>query len=107
MQDRKGASSGGSERRPSYDELAAENEQLRARVAELERLVEEIHRASKRQAAPFSKGEPNGEAARPGRKRGKGHGRHGHRMTPTDVDRELDAPAPEVCPACGGTTELE
>ncbi|MGI9032108.1 MAG: IS66 family transposase [Acidimicrobiales bacterium] len=76
-------------------------------MTQLERLVEEIHRASKRQAAPFSKGEPNDEPARPGRKRGKGHGRHGHRMAPTDVDRELDAPAPEVCPACGGTTEPE
>lgn len=95
---------GGSERRPSYDELVAENERLRARVSELERVVEEIRRASKRQVAPFSKGRPNDEPARPGRKRGKGHG---HRLAPTVIDREIDVPAPDGSPDCGGVTEPE
>jgi transposase len=80
-----------------------------SRIAELEGLLEESRRSGKRQAAPFSKGEPKDEpAARPGRKKGKGHGRHGHRMAPAgEPDRVLDAPAPEVCPGCGGPTELE
>lgn len=77
------------------------------RIAELEKLLEETRRAGKRQAAPFSKGDPKPEPARPGRKSGEHHGRHGHRAAPTQWDRELDAPAPEVCPECGGATELE
>ncbi|MDQ6947734.1 MAG: transposase, partial [Actinomycetota bacterium] len=107
MQDRQGAS-GGSGRRENYDEVVAENERLRARIAELERLVEEIRRGSKRQAAPFSKGDPKDEPARPGRKNGTGHGKHGHRMAPAvEPDRILHAPAPEECPGCGGATEFE
>jgi transposase len=106
---------------PSYAEMAAVVTKLQAevaelrkalaardgRIAELERLLEESRREGKRQAAPFSKGDPKDEPARPGRKSGKAHGRHGHRMVPSRVDRELDAAAPEVCPHCGGHTELE
>jgi transposase len=95
-------------------DLRAELAELRAavasrdeRIAELEKLLEEAHRSGKRQAAPFSKGEPKPEPARPGRKSGKAHGRHGHRMAPTEADRELEAPAPLVCPHCGGGTDLE
>ena len=78
-----------------------------ARIAELEGLLEESRRAGKRQAAPFSKGEPKEAPAKPGRKGGERHGRHGHRMAPAQPDRTLDAPAPEHCPGCGGPTELE
>jgi transposase len=95
-------------------DLRAEVAELRAvlaardqRITELEKLLEEARRAGKRQAAPFSKGDPKPEPARSGRKSGKAHGRHGHRMAPTTVDRELEAPAPLVCPHCGGDTELE
>jgi len=78
-----------------------------ARIAELEKLLEEQRRSTKRQAAPFSKGEPKDEPARPGRKKGKNHGNHGHRLAPVvEPDRILDAPAPGQCP-CGGATELE
>jgi transposase len=73
-----------------------------ARIVELEKLLEESRRSGKRQAAPFSKGEPSDEPKRPGRKRGRGHGRHGHRMAPANIDRELDAPLPPCCPHCGG-----
>lgn len=38
--------------------LAGENERLRARVGKLEGQLEEARRAGKRQAAPFSRGEP-------------------------------------------------
>jgi transposase len=99
---------------PSYEELAASvaelRESLAARdslIAELQRLLEEARRAGKRQSAPFSKGEPSVDPARPGRKKGKGHGRHGHRMAPAEADHVLDVPAPLRCPGCGGATELE
>ncbi len=96
-------------------ELAAKVSELIAivaardlRIAELEKLLEEQRRSSKRQAAPFSKGEPKDEPARPGRKKGRNHGNHGHRLAPVaEPDRTLDAPAPEACPGCGGATELE
>jgi transposase len=78
-----------------------------ARIAELEKLVGESRRSGKRQAAPFSKGEPAEEPRRPGRKRGDAHGRHGHRMAPGDPDRELEAPLPGCCPHCGGAVVHE
>ncbi len=78
-----------------------------ARIAELEGQLDKVRRAGKRQAAPFSKGAATDEPARSGRKKGKAHGRHGHRPAPPTVDRELDAPLPECCPDCGGEVELE
>jgi transposase len=74
-----------------------------ARIAELEKLLDDSRRSGKRQAAPFSKGAPTEEPKRPGRSSGKDHGQHGHRMAPTGpVDRQLDAPLPLCCPDCGG-----
>lgn len=78
--------------------LAVANE----RIAALEKLLEESRRAGKRQAAPFSKAGPKGNPARPGRKSGKDHGRHGHRMAPTSWDHERGATLPGACPRCGG-----
>lgn len=78
-----------------------------ARIVELEKLLGEVRRSGKRQAAPFSKGDPAEEPARPGRKKGNGHGRHGHRRVPTDVDRTVDAPLPECCPHCGECVDFE
>ena len=73
------------------------------RIAELEKLLEESHRAGKRQAAPFSKGDPKPVPKTPGRKAGDAHGRHGHRRAPVaPPDRELDAALPSCCPDCGG-----
>jgi transposase len=78
------------------------------RIRELEAALEESHRAGKRQASPFSKGEPEQDPKRPGRKSGDAHGRHGHRMAPAGpADRELDAPLPSCCPDCGGEVEHE
>jgi transposase len=78
------------------------------RISELEAALEESHRAGKRQASPFSKGEPKESPRRPGRKSGDAHGRHGHRMAPAGpADRELDAPLPSCCPDCGGEVEHE
>ncbi len=93
-----------SERLAERDASIAERE---GRIAELERLLSESRRSGKRQAAPFSKGEPAEEPKRPGRRSGKSHGRHGHRMVPANVDRELEAQLPSCCPGCGGELELE
>lgn len=54
-----------------------------ARITEFERLLSESRRSGKRQAAPFSKGDPREEPARPGSAAASAHGRHGHRMAPT------------------------
>lgn len=79
-----------------------------ARIAELDKLLEDGRRSGKRQAAPFSKGLLAEEPKRPGRRSGKNHGRHGHRMTPPGpVDRELAAPLPSCCPDCGGVVVHE
>lgn len=75
------------------------------RIAELEKLLGESRRGGKRQAAPFSKGDPAEDPKRPGRKTGSAHGRHGHREIPPEVHRSLDAPLPESCPCCGGGIE--
>jgi transposase len=79
-------------------------DELLKRVADLERRLDEKERAGKRQAAPFSKGEPKPTPKKPGRKAGKDHGQHAHRPPPPPeaVDEVLDAPLPERCPDCGG-----
>jgi transposase len=82
--------------------------ELSARNSELERLLGESRRSGKRQAAPFSKGSPEPEPKRPGRKSGGDHGRHGHRAAPAGPpDRDLEAPLPGCCPDCGGQVDHE
>jgi uncharacterized protein involved in exopolysaccharide biosynthesis len=57
-------------------ELTKLNERLGqrdSRIVELERLLSESRRSGKRQAAPFSKGEPKEEPAKPGRRSGCEH----------------------------------
>lgn len=99
--------------------LKAENERLRARVAELEALavglqgtverltaaLEEVRRAGKRQAAPFRKpGGPKPVPKKPGRRSGEEHGPHAHRAAPPPgaIDETHEAPLPRACPDCGG-----
>ena len=86
--------------------LLGESERLCARIAGLEGQLEEARRAGKRQAAPFSRGEPKSAPGRPGRRPGDGHGRHGHREAPGEVDEQLDAPLTPRC-RCGGEIEHE
>lgn len=78
-----------------------------ARIAELEGLLEEVRRSGKRQSAPFSKGKPKEEWETSGRKKGEAHGRHGHRPSPPEPDRIVDAPLPEQCPHCGDGLDFE
>lgn len=87
--------------------LEAENEGLRERVAELEGKVAAERRAGKRQAAPFSKGEPKAEPKRAGRKAGEAYGTKAHRAAPDHVDEVVAVPAPDVCPDCGGRVVSE
>jgi transposase len=97
--------------RPSYQELLEIVRRLQHRVEELEAenrklhgLLEEARRAGRRQAGPFSKGEPMPHPRPPGRKSGKDHGPSAFRDRPSHVNEEHDAPLPDECPDCG--TEL-
>lgn len=96
---------------PSYEQLYEENlvlkRQLQAaqvRISELEGEVEKLLREGKRQAAPFRNREgPQRKPKKPGRKKGKRHGRHAHRapLPPAQIDERHDAPLPDCCPHCG------
>lgn len=88
-------------------ELETEVEGLRARVVEMEGKVTAERRAGKRQAAPFSKGEPKADPKRAGRKAGQAYGKKAHREAPDHVDEVVAVPAPDVCPGCGGRVAVE
>ena len=75
-------------------ELKAENERLR-------RLLEEAQRASKRQAAPFSRRNPKAHPQKPGRKAGSKYGRPSRRPIPEVIDQTLEAALPRVVAAEG------
>jgi transposase len=86
------------------DRLRSENEGLKKKIRDLE---EEL-RASKRQAAPFSKGQRKANPKRPGRKAGQGIFRN--RSAPAEAigGEIVEAAAPEEgCPHCGGVLEVE
>jgi transposase len=89
--------------------LVAENLRLRRlvdlqaeRIGELEKLIEEVRRGGKRQAAPFSKGNPKVTPKKSGRKPGDDYGTHSRRATPSrDADQVVPVPLPSLCPHCG------
>ena len=96
------------------ERLRVENERLRAereRLREInERLrgeVEALRRAAKRQAAPFSKGDPAPNPKRAGRKPGAAYGTRAHRRPPEHVDQVVAVELPACCPGCGGELMLE
>src|SRR5882757_314869 len=76
--------------------------ELRKEVAELRRIIEELRRAGKRQAGPFSKGSPNPKPKRPGRKPGDEYGAQFSRVPPEQPDETHHAELPAACPHCGG-----
>lgn len=103
----------GDPRDREIEALRRENAELRGRVEQLERLVaelgrqlEEALRASKRQAAPFSKGSPKGDPKRPGRKPGADYGMPTRRPPPDKIDEIIAVTLPPHC-ECGGGLELE
>ena len=93
--------------RAERDRLAGEVQRLQARVDALVAQVEELRRAGKRQAAPFSKERPNPHPRRPGRKPGAAYGRHARRPVPDRVDRVVAVGLPDACPRCGGELRVE
>ncbi|MDQ3093396.1 MAG: transposase [Actinomycetota bacterium] len=68
--------------------------------------LEAARRAGKRQAAPFSKGEPKKDPATSGRRRGEQYGTKAHRPVPDHVDGEIGVPLPDACPCCSGELEF-
>jgi len=106
--------------RQEIEQLRKENEQLRRREKQLEqereqlkqeneklkRQLEEAQRASKRQAAPFSRGTRKQNPQTPGRKPGVGYGPRHRKAIPQKVDEVIAVPPPAHC-ACGGPLEVE
>ena len=79
--------------------------ELQAHIALLESRLTNLEvaaRASKRQAAPFSKGPPKSGPKPPGRKSGEDYGTHHRRAVPSRIDQVLEARLPEHCPFCDG-----
>ena len=100
----------GQERKPTYEELLRENEELRRlvedlskRLKEAERKIEELQAVAYRQAAPFRIAPERRQSApgRPGRKAGH---RGQCRMAPDHVDEDRVVPL-EHCPHCGGPVQ--
>jgi transposase len=92
--------------RQENERLRLDNERLQQELTQTRAELEQTRRQSKRQAAPFSKGAPKAHPKTPGRKRGAAHGRHGHRLPPSDkVDEILEAPLPDACPHCGDSIQ--
>lgn len=104
----------------TYDELLQENSELRRRIVEqerqiaeqggqidrLEKVIEQLRRRGKRQAAPFSKGAPKDNPRPPGRKPGAQYGRCAGRSRPEQVDKRIEVGCPLFCTDCQGRVSL-
>ena len=93
--------------RKENERLRRETERLKQETERLRRELEAALRASKRQAAPHSRGAPKANPQRPGRKPGRRYGRQSCRPIPAHVDERIAVPLPEHCPHCGGSVERE
>src|SRR6202166_1982131 len=78
-----------------------EIDRLKQEVERLRRELEAALRASKRQAAPHSRGKPKSNPKRPGRKLGRNYGKQACRPIPSRVDEQISVPLPKCCPHCG------
>lgn len=101
---------------PTYKGLPEENSELRQqvvdqkrliekqerRIAQLEKIIEELRRGGKRQAGPFSKGEPKSDPQTPGRKPGERYGKRACRPVPEQVDETIAVDGPLACELCNG-----
>lgn len=104
----------------TYEEVLQENSELRRRIVEqegrlveqqqqigkLESLLEQLQRRGKRQAAPFSKGEPESAPQQPGRKPGQEYGQRACRPRPERVDETIEVSCPLFCESCNGKVRL-
>ena len=89
------------------DRLRKEIERLKQEAERLRRELEAALRATKRQAAPHSRGRLKANPKRPGRKSGGRYGRQACRPIPARVDERIAVPLPDQCPHCGGGVESE
>src|SRR5881396_2800608 len=80
--------------RDQLDKVLAENERLRKEL-------EEALRSLKRQAAPFSKGDPKPTPKPPGRKPGAQYGERASRPVPARIDQRITVPLPTKSLCCG------
>lgn len=98
-------------------ELDKAQQQIERQRREIERLEQEVERlrkeldaalrASKRQAAPHSRGETKANPKPPGRKPGHAYGQRACRSIPSRVDERITVPLAACCPQCGGSVHLE
>jgi transposase len=87
-------------------ELREKHERDQQEAKQLKDRLEKEQRAGKRQASPFSKGEPKKKPRRPGRKAGAKYGKKGHRTAPTrEPDQTVEAELPACCPRCNNLVE--
>lgn len=89
------------------ERLQEEKQRLEDALKRLRKELEAAQRAAKRQAAPFSRGQPKSNPRPPGRKSGAAHGRHYQRPIPDHEDEEIQVATPEQCPECGGPLTVE
>ena len=76
------------------ERLQKENERLKQEIERLRQELEAALRASKRQAAPHSRGKLKLNPQPPGRKAGRAYGRRACRPLPPRVDEKFDVPLP-------------
>jgi len=86
----------------------AELEKTKEENAALKRQLEAQERASKRQAAPFAKGEKKANPKKPGRKAGQGTFKHRSPPAPEAITDTVDVPlASARCPFCNSANLSE
>jgi transposase len=86
-------------------EVKSLRDQLQRALAENERLCKELEealRSLKRQAAPFSRGDPKANPKPPGRKPGAQYGERASRPVPARFNQQIAVPLPKNCLRCGG-----
>ena len=92
--------------RQERERLRQEQERLRQENERLKRQLEEAQRASKRQAAPFSRGRQKADPKPPGRRPGAAYGQRSGKAIPKHVDEVIPVPLPARC-SCGGRVKVE
>ena len=90
--------------RKENDRVKHENDRLKQETERLRRELEAALRASKRQAAPHSRGKTKSNPKRSGRKGGH---KQACRPIPSRVDEQITVPLPDCCRHCGGGVEQE
>jgi transposase len=93
--------------REENDRLRGDAERLKQENERLQKELEAALRSSKRQAAPFSKGEPKPDPKPPGRKAGSEYGQRSCRPVPQRIEEQIPVPAPQQCLRCGGAVRLQ